>query len=89
MNEYPGNRLPGGRSLVNARGMHANFQYQMVRSALGFQVPAPSVGEGIQVQRVLAAAYRSAHENCSIEIEGLIDLVPGQKISLLGTQQAY
>jgi predicted dehydrogenase len=69
MHEYSGNSLPGGRSLVNAMGMHANSQYQMVRSALGLQVPAPSVGEGLQVQRVLDAAYRSAHENYWVEID--------------------
>lgn len=62
MHEYPGNKIPGGRSLVNALGMHANSQYQVVRAALGLQPASPSVAEGLAVQEVLDASYRSARE---------------------------
>lgn len=62
MGEYPGNRIPGGRSLVNAMGMHANSQYQMVRAALGLQLASPGVRDGYEVQQVLEASYLSARE---------------------------
>jgi predicted dehydrogenase len=62
MHEYPGNRIPGSRSLVNAMGMHANSQYHMVRAALGFQPASPGVKDGFEVQRVLDASYISARE---------------------------
>ena len=62
MHEYPGNKIPGGRSLVNAIGMHANSQYQAVRASLGLQPASPSVAEGLAVQEVLDASYRSARE---------------------------
>jgi len=62
MGEYPGNSIPGGRSLVNAMGMHANSQYQMVRAALGLQLASPGVSDGYEVQQVLEASYLSARE---------------------------
>ncbi len=68
MHEYPGNKIPGGRSLVNALGMHANSQYQVVRAALGLQEPSPSADEGLAVQQVLEASYRSAREGCWVQV---------------------
>jgi predicted dehydrogenase len=68
MHEYPGNKIPGGRSLVNALGMHANSQYQVVRAALGLQEPSPSVEEGLAVQQVLDASYRSARDGCWVQV---------------------
>ena len=68
MYEYPGNQIPGGRSLVNAMGMHANSQYQVVRAALGLQPPSPTVREGVAVQQILDASYRSAREERWVEI---------------------
>ncbi len=68
MHEYPGNKIPGGRSLVNALSMHANSQYQVVRAALGLQEAAPSIREGLAVQEVLDASYRSAQEKRWVEI---------------------
>jgi predicted dehydrogenase len=68
MHEYPGNKIPGGRSLVNAIGMHANSQYQAVRASLGLQPASPSVAEGLAVQEVLDASYRSAREGCWVTV---------------------
>ncbi|MCJ7735452.1 MAG: Gfo/Idh/MocA family oxidoreductase, partial [Anaerolineales bacterium] len=68
IHEYPGNKIPGSRSLVNAMGMHANSQVQVVRAALGLQAPSPSVRDGLAVQQVLDASYRSAREECWVEI---------------------
>ncbi len=68
MHAYPGNRIPGGRSLVNAMDMHANSQYQVVRAVLGLQEPSPSLAEGLAVQEILEASYRSAREGCWVEI---------------------
>ncbi len=71
MYEYPGNQIPGGRSLVNAMGMHANSQYQVVRAVLGLQPPSPTVREGVAVQQILDASYRSAREERWVEIPNL------------------
>jgi len=68
MHAYPGNQIPGERSLVNAIGMHANSQYQVVRAALGLQAPSPSAVDGLAVQQVLEASYRSAQEGRWVEI---------------------
>ena len=68
MHAYPGNKIPGERSLVNALGMHANSQYQVVRAALGLQSASPSVAEGLAVQEVLDASYRSARDGCWVRI---------------------
>ena len=68
MHEYPGNKIPGGRSLVNALGTHANSQYQVVRAALGLQPASPSVAEGLAVQEVLEASYRSARNGSWVEV---------------------
>lgn len=68
MHAYPGNKIPGERSLVNALGMHANSQYQVVRAALGLQSASPSVAEGLAVQEVLDASYRSARDGCWVQI---------------------
>ena len=68
MGEYPGNRIPGGRSLVNALGMHANSQYQVVRAALGLQKASPSATDGLAVQEVLEASYLSAREGRWVKV---------------------
>jgi predicted dehydrogenase len=62
LHEYPGNRIPGGRSLVNALDMHANSQYQVVLAALGLQPAMPDARQGYEVQQVLEASYLSAAE---------------------------
>ena len=68
LHEYPGNRIPGGRSLVNFLDTHANSQYQVIRAALGLQLPAPTIQDGVLVQQILDASYRSAREEHWVEI---------------------
>jgi len=68
MHSYPGNQIPGERSLVNAMGMHANSQYQLIRAIHGLQPASPSTRDGYYVQQVLDASYRSAGEERWIEI---------------------
>lgn len=62
MHTYPGNQIPGGRSSVNFLDTHANSQFQVVRAALGLQPASPTVQDGVAVQRILDASYRSARE---------------------------
>ena len=62
MHNYPSNTIPGGRSMVNLMGMHANSQYQMIKAAVGIQAPSPSTRDGFNVQQILDASYRSARE---------------------------
>jgi len=62
LHEYPGNKVPGGRSLVNFLDTHANSQYQVVRAALGLQQPCPTILDGVNTQQVLDASFRSAQE---------------------------
>ncbi len=62
MHNYPSNTIPGGRSMVNFMGMHANSQYQMIKAAVGLQAPSPSTRDGFNVQQILDASYRSARE---------------------------
>jgi predicted dehydrogenase len=68
MHSYPSNTIPGGRSMVNFMGMHANSQYQMIRACAGLQPPSPDTREGYLVQQVLDASYRSAKEERWVEI---------------------
>jgi predicted dehydrogenase len=68
LHEYPGNKIPGGRSLVNFLDTHANSQYQVVRAALGLQPPSPTVQDGVNVQQVLDVCYNSAKEDRWIDI---------------------
>ena len=68
LHEYPGNKIPGGRSLVNFLDTHANSQYQVTRAVLGLQPPCPTVQEGVDVQRILDAGYRSAKEERWVDI---------------------
>lgn len=62
MHNYPSNAIPGSRSMVNAMGMHANSQYQMILAAMGHQSASPTTRDGYLVQQVLEASYRSARE---------------------------
>jgi predicted dehydrogenase len=62
MHSYPSNTIPGGRSMVNFMGMHANSQYQMIRAGIGLQPPSPDTRDGYLVQQVLDASYRSARD---------------------------
>lgn len=62
LHEYPGNMIPGGRSLVNFLDTHANSQYQVARAALGLQPPSPTIMDGVNTQEVLDASFRSAQE---------------------------
>ncbi len=71
MHSYPGNQIPGGRSLVNAIGMHANSQYQMIRAIHGLQPASPSTRDGYYIQQVLDASYRSARAEHWVEIPKL------------------
>ena len=68
MHCYPGNQIPGERSLVNAMGMHANSQYQLIQAVLGLRPANPSTRDGYNVQQVLDASYRSAREERWIEL---------------------
>jgi len=68
MHCYPGNQIPGVRSLVNAMGMHANSQYQLIRAIRGLQPASPSTRDGYNVQQVLDASYRSARDERWIEL---------------------
>ena len=70
MHCYPGNQIPGVRSLVNAMGMHANSQYQLIQAVLGLRPASPSTRDGYYVQQVLDASYRSAREESWVEIAG-------------------
>ena len=70
LHNYPSNTIPGGRSLVNAIGMHANSQYQMIRAVVGLQLPSPSTRDGFNVQQVLDASYRSAQEERWVKLPG-------------------
>jgi len=69
MHEYPGNKIPGSRSLVNAMGMHANSQYQVMRAALGLQPASPTVRDGVDVQQILDASYRSSREERWVDLQ--------------------
>ena len=68
LHEYPGNKIPGGRSVVNFLDTHANSQYQVARAVLGLRTPSPDIEDGLAVQRILDACYRSAEEERWIEI---------------------
>jgi predicted dehydrogenase len=68
MHNYPSNRIPGGRNMVNFMGMHADSQYQMIRAAAGLQLPSPNTKDGYKVQQILDASYQSAREDNWIEI---------------------
>jgi len=68
LHEYPGNKIPGGRSLVNFLDTHANSQYQVTRAALGLQPPAPTIQDGVLVQQVLDASFRSARNERWVDI---------------------
>jgi len=68
MHSYPGNQIPGERSLVNTMGMHANSQYQLIQAVLGLKPASPSTRDGYYVQQVLDASYRSAREERWIEL---------------------
>jgi len=68
LHEYPGNKVPGGRSLVNFLDTHANSQYQVTRAALGIQPPCPTILDGVNTQQVLHASFRSAQEERWVDI---------------------
>jgi predicted dehydrogenase len=70
MHHYPSNTIPGGRSMVNFLGMHADSQYHMIRAAAGLQPASPNTGDGYRVQQVLDASYRSARDECWVDIPG-------------------
>jgi predicted dehydrogenase len=71
MHSYPGNQIPGERSTVNFLDTHANSQYQVVRASLGLQLPEPTTQDGVLVQQILEASYRSAREERWVALAGL------------------
>ncbi len=54
--------------MVNAMGMHANSQYQMILAATGLQSASPTTRDGYLVQQVLDASYRSAREETWVDL---------------------
>ncbi len=68
MHSYPSNAIPGPRSMVNAMGMHANSQYQMILAVTGQQPASPTTRDGYFVQQVLDASYRSAREETWVDL---------------------
>jgi predicted dehydrogenase len=68
MHHYPSNTIPGGRSMVNFLGMHADSQYHMIKAAAGLQPPTPNVKDGYEVQKVLDACYLSARDENWVDL---------------------
>lgn len=69
LHRYPGNKLPGSRSMVNAMSMHAYCQAQMIQAVLGRKEAQPSVRDAYNVQKVLEASYRSSEENTWVTLD--------------------
>lgn len=60
---YPGAATPPARSILGWTRTHAENQYRFLSSLQDATVPSPSIYDGLAVQCVLDAAYRSAAAN--------------------------
>jgi predicted dehydrogenase len=68
MHEYPSRIIPGDRAMVSFMQMHADSQYRMLEAIAGRREPEPSFEDGYRVQAVIEAAYKSARDDCRVDI---------------------
>jgi predicted dehydrogenase len=57
---FPGATIPPGRSILGWSRMHAENQYQFLRSVVEGRAPVPGLADGVATQLVMQAAYESA-----------------------------